>query len=121
MKELLIVSLGSFVGGGLRYLVGRLIGTWVSMPFPWATLTVNVVGCFFIGLLSGWAMGGHLSPNVKLLLVTGCCGGFTTFSTFMNENFLLGRDGQMLTAFCYTAVSLLLGLGAVALGYLCSK
>lgn len=121
MKELLIVSLGSFVGGGMRYLVTRLVGEWSAMPFPFGTFIVNIVGCLLIGLLSGWVMGGHLSPQIKLLLVTGCCGGFTTFSTFMNENFLLGRDGQMLIALLYTAMSFLLGLGAVALGYWLTK
>ena len=70
-----------------------------------------------IGLLSGLSLGGQISPTTKLVLVTGFCGGFTTFSTFMNENLLLGRDGAMLSAVIYTLLSLALGLIAVIIGY----
>ena len=80
-------------------------------------MAVNVVGCFLIGLLSGLSIGGHISPTTKLVLVTGFCGGFTTFSTFMNENLLLGREGTMLSAVLYTLQSLALGLVAVIFGY----
>jgi CrcB protein len=84
---------------------------------PWGTMAVNVIGCFLIGLLSGLSLGGQISPTTKLVLVTGFCGGFTTFSTFMNENLLLGRDGAMLSAVLYTLLSLALGLIAVIIGY----
>ena len=103
MKDLLLVCIGSFFGGGARYLIGKTVQSWVAVSFPWRTMAVNVIGCFLIGLLSG--------------LVTGFCGGFTTFSTFMNENLLLGRDGAMLSAVLYTLVSLALGLIAVIIGY----
>ena len=117
MKELLLVCIGSFFGGGLRYLVGKAVQSWVAVSFPWGTMTVNVIGCFLIGLLSGLSLGGQISPTTKLVLVTGFCGGFTTFSTFMNENLLLGRDGAMLSAVLYTLLSLALGLIAVIVGY----
>jgi CrcB protein len=117
MKDLLLVCIGSFFGGGLRFLIGKAIQTWLSVVFPWGTLAVNVIGCFLIGMLSGLSLGGQISPSTKLLMVTGFCGGFTTFSTFMNENLLLGRDGSMMTAIVYTMVSLVLGLGAVIVGY----
>ena len=107
MKELLLVCIGSFFGGGARYLVGKAVQSWVAVSFPWGTMAVNVIGCFLIGLLSG----------LSLVLVTGFCGGFTTFSTFMNENLLLGRDGAMLSAVLYTLLSLALGLIAVIIGY----
>jgi CrcB protein len=80
-------------------------------------MAINIVGCFLIGLLSGLSLGGQISPATKLVLVTGFCGGFTTFSTFMNENLLLGRDGSMLSAVLYTLASLALGLIAVIIGY----
>lgn len=80
-------------------------------------MAVNIAGCFLIGLLSGLSLGGNISPTTKLVLVTGFCGGFTTFSTFMNENLMLGRDGSMLSAVLYTLASLVLGLLAVILGY----
>ena len=117
MKELLFVCIGSFFGGRARYLVGRAIQSWVAVSFPWGTVAINIVGCFLIGLLSGLSLGGQISPATKLVLVTGFCGGFTTFSTFMNENLLLGRDGAMLSAVLYTLASLALGLIAVIIGY----
>lgn len=117
MKELLLVCIGSFFGGGARYLLGKVVQSLVAVSFPWGTMAVNVVGCFLIGLLSGLSIGGHVSPTTKLVLVTGFCGGFTTFSTFMNENLLLGRDGAMLSAALYTLLSLALGLIAVIIGY----
>jgi len=117
MKELLLVCVGSFFGGGARYLVGKMVQTWLSVAFPWGTMAVNVLGCFLIGLFSGLSLGGQISPSTKLILTTGFCGGFTTFSTFMNENLLLGRDGSLLPAVLYTIASLALGLLAVILGY----
>ncbi len=117
MKELLFVCIGSFFGGGARYLVSKVVQTWLSVAFPWGTMAVNVIGCFFIGLLSGLSLGGQLSPSTKLILVTGFCGGFTTFSTFMNENLMMGRDGAVLSAILYTLLSLFLGLVAVIIGY----
>ena len=117
MKDLLLVCIGSFFGGGARYLVGKTVQSLVAVSFPWGTMAVNIVGCFLIGLLSGLSIGGQISPTTKLVLVTGFCGGFTTFSTFMNENLLLGRDGAMLSAALYTLLSLALGLVAVIIGY----
>ena len=127
MKELLLVCIGSFFGGGARYLVGKAVQSWVAVSsfpvldrlpvaFPWGTMAVNVIGCFLIGLISGLSLGGQISLTTKLVLVTGFCGGFTTFSTFMNENLLLGRDGAMLSAVLYTLLSLALGLIAVIIG-----
>jgi CrcB protein len=117
MKELWLVCLGSFFGGGARYLVSKAVQSCLAVSFPWGTMAVNVVGCFLIGLLSGLSLGGQMSPTTKLVLVTGFCGGFTTFSTFMNENLLLGRDGAVLSAVLYTFASLALGLVAVLIGY----
>ena len=122
MKELLLVCIGSFFGGGMRYLVAllheRLIGPSAVACglFPWATFAVNVIGCLLIGLFTGIAASGHLPAQWKLVLVTGFCGGFTTFSTFMNENYLLGKDNLMMLAI-YTVASLALGMGALVVGY----
>ena len=117
MKELLLVSAGSFVGGGLRYLVGKWLGQMFATSFPWGTFAVNIVGCFLIGVFSSLSLGGHLSTNMKLLLATGLCGGFTTFSTFMNDSLLLSREGNVTTAVLYTALSLILGMAAVVAGH----
>ena len=113
MKELLCVCLGSFVGGGLRHLAARWLPLVVpAAAFPYATLVVNVVGCFLIGVFTTLFGSGVLSPTTRALLVTGFCGGLTTFSTFMNENVLLARDGSLLAAATYTVVSLILGMPA---------
>jgi CrcB protein len=115
LKEILMVGLGGFAGSTLRYLVGR----WLNGGFPWGTLVVNVVGCFLIGLLYALAERGNLaSPYMRLLLMTGFCGGFTTFSAFMNENLVMLRTGDLLPFALYTAGSILAGLIAVWLGYL---
>ena len=117
MKEILLVCIGSFFGGGARFLVSKALQSFVALSLPWGTMVVNVLGCFLIGLLSGWALNEQLSPTAKLVLVTGFCGGFTTFSTFMNENLLLSREGALLAAVLYTLGSMALGLLAVVLGY----
>ena len=122
MKNLLFVCIGSFFGGGMRYLVAllheRLTGPSAVAygSFPWATFAVNVIGCLLIGLFTGIAASGHIPAQWKLVLVTGYCGGFTTFSTFMNENYLLGKDNLMMLAI-YTVASLALGMGALVVGY----
>ena len=121
MKELLLVSIGSFFGGGLRFLVGKWLSQWLIMSFPWGTFAVNVVGCFLIGVFSSLSLGGHLSPNLKLLLATGLCGGFTTFSTFMNEGSTLLKDEQYLYMVLYVFGSIAVGFGAVLVGHFLAK
>lgn len=117
IKEVLLVGVGSFVGGGARHLVSRMVQTGAVGQFPLATFIVNVVGCLLIGFLSAlrWT-GGWMSPEMRLLLTTGFCGGFTTFSTFMNENASLASDGRGAVAVVYAALSLSVGLAAVWAG-----
>ena len=106
----------------MRYLVAllheRLTGpTAVAYgSFPWATFAVNVLGCLLIGLFTGIAASGHLPAQWKLVLVTGFCGGFTTFSTFMNENYLLAK-GHTAMLVAYTVASLVLGMAALTAGH----
>ena len=122
MKELLLVCIGSFFGGGMRYLVAllhdRLTGPSAVAygSFPWGTFAVNIIGCLLIGLFTGIAASGHLPAQWKLVVVTGFCGGFTTFSTFMNENYLLAKDNLVMLAI-YTLASLIVGMGALVVGY----
>ena len=75
MKEVLIVSIGSFFGGGMRYWVSKLVQSCTVIAFPFGTMAVNVAGCLIIGFLSGlnWREGGWMSPSAKLLLTTGFC------------------------------------------------
>lgn len=124
MKEVLWVSIGSFFGGGMRFLVSKVVQTYSVLSFPFGTMAVNVLGCLLIGFLSGLAWSednGVLTPGMKLLLTTGFCGGFTTFSTFMNESSALLKDGQYAYVMLYVFGSLVLGLLAVLAGHLMGK
>ena len=102
-----------FVGSGLGGVCRWLLSVWLNGQHPLGTLVVNVIGCFLIGLLSRLLPA---DPHFKLLLITGFCGGFTTFSTLMNENFLMLGRGQIISSLFYMALSLVLGLFAVWLG-----
>ena len=115
--KVLLVAVGSGLGGVLRYLVPCWIGA--AKGFPWATLTVNVVGSLLIGLLSGLLVrhGGSSAESIRCFAVVGFCGGFTTFSTFSNETFRLMENGQWGFAVVYVGTSVAAGLGAVALGW----
>ena len=117
MKEILLVCIGSFFGGGARFLVSKALQSFVALSLPWGTMVVNVLGCFLIGLLSGWALNEQLSPTAKLVLVTGFCGGFTTFSTFMNKNATMLRGGDYALFGGYFSASLLLGFAALIGGH----
>ena len=116
-----LVAAGSALGGVLRYLVS--LGLAAQKGFPWATLSVNVIGSFLIGLLSG-LIARHCGGNgegIRLFAVVGFCGGFTTFSTFSNETFRLLEGSQWISAAVYVGASVLAGFAAVSLGYLISK
>lgn len=122
MKELLIVSIGSFFGGGMRFLVSKMVQSCTVFAFPFGTMTVNVLGCLIIGFLSALTWTGTvMSPSTKLLLTTGFCGGFTTFSTFMNETSSLMKEGEYLYVFLYLFGSILLGFLAVLAGQQLAK
>ena len=123
MKEVLIVSIGSFFGGGMRYWVSKMVQSCTVIAFPFGTMAVNVAGCLIIGFLSGlnWREGGWMSPSAKLLLTTGFCGGFTTFSTFMNEGAGLMKEENYLYMMLYLSGSLALGLIAVLAGHYLAK
>lgn len=117
-KDLIIVSIGSFFGGGLRFLVSKGIQTLTILSFPFGTLTVNVLGCLVIGFLSGiLATGAWLSPSMKLMLTTGLCGGFTTFSTFMHESSTMAKNEDFVTLAIYITASLVFGMIAVLAGH----
>ena len=118
MKEILLVCIGSFFGGGARFLVSKALQSFVALSLPWGTMVVNVLGCFLIGLLSGWALNEQLSPTAKLVLVTGFCGGFTTFSTFSKEALIILQSGNTWGFAGYVATSVIFGIALVAVGYI---
>jgi CrcB protein len=122
LKQLLLIGLGGFVGSIARFLVSRLNTRidWLSIPL--GTLTVNVVGSFLIGFLIGISEKSPiLTVELRMFLMVGLCGGFTTFSSFTGENLMLMRNGQFLTLFLYTGLSILLGFTAVYLGYISTR
>lgn len=108
---LIWVMIGSAVGGGCRYLLSKAITENVSGSFPWGTFAVNMIGCLVIGLLFGLIDRGiTITPQMRALLITGFCGGFTTFSTFAHENYLLFNDSRFWLLFLYAVASFALGL-----------
>lgn len=121
MKTVLVIGVGSFIGGTLRYLVAQQVQKNFLSTFPFGTLSVNIVGCFLIGLVFALSDRGNLSQEWRLFLATGICGGFTTFSAFSNETIALLRDGQFLYAGLYVTSSVTLGLVATFLGYMILK
>jgi len=117
IKSILAVGAGSFLGGAARYLVS-LAMKGLSKEFPWATLVVNLVGCFLIGLLWGaFSKNGTEGSNWALFLTVGLCGGFTTFSTFSKEALMMLQGGNIWGFAGYVAISLVAGIALVALGY----
>ena len=117
IKTILAVGVGSFLGGAARYLVS-LAMKGVTKGFPWATLTVNLVGCFLIGFLWGvFSKNGTEGSNWALFLTVGLCGGFTTFSTFSKEALLMLQGGNIWGFAGYVGISVIVGIALVALGY----
>ena len=115
LRAYLVVALGGALGSVLRYAVARVLP---AGTFPWATFWVNMAGAFLMGILAGWAAReGTLGTTGWLLLATGFCGGFTTFSSFALENILLLRGGDLAIALSYTAGTLVLGLLLCGAGY----
>ena len=122
IRNILLIGLGGFVGSIARYLVSRLNNhiEWLSIPV--GTLLVNVTGSLLIGFLIGISEKSPiLTVELRMFLMVGLCGGFTTFSSFTGENLMLMRNGQFLPLFLYTGLSILLGFVAVYFGYISTK
>jgi CrcB protein len=113
----LLVFIGGGVGSCLRYSFSLFIKTKPN-TFPWATLSANLVSCFIIGLLIGFISKSELSDNQRLLLITGFCGGFSTFSTFGAEVLDLVKVGMLGTALSYVFISIVVGCLLVLAGTL---
>ncbi|MDQ1029494.1 CrcB protein [Streptomyces umbrinus] len=112
----LLVIVGAAVGAPLRYLTDRAIQARHDIVFPWGTFTVNIVGCFILGTLTGAVTYGAASQSVQLLIGTGLCGALTTYSTFSYETLRLAETGAKFFATANIAVTLVAGLGAVFIG-----
>ena len=123
LQQALLVGAGGFIGSMLRYTVRELVNrTFPLSGFPYGTLVVNVLGCFFIGLVSGLAESRQIfSPNFRLFVMLGFLGGFTTFSTFGYETYALMRDMESFRATANIFLHITLGLMAVLFGQMLVK
>ena len=119
MRDIILVGAGGGLGAVLRLqLSGWISRTWLVPTFPFGTACVNLTGCLVIGILAGVAeRSSFLNDDLRLLLLTGLLGGFTTFSAFGIETFLLIRQEQIVSASIYVLTSVLGGLLLVWLGY----
>lgn len=116
MKQALLVFIGGGLGSVLRYWIGRFLNNTES-GIPYGTFTVNILGSLLIGIILGLAArSDSLSTNQTLLLATGFCGGFTTFSTFAYENHVFLKSGDFASFAFYTMASFIVGFLAVFLG-----
>jgi CrcB protein len=114
------IAAGAALGGMLRYFLSGVAARLAGETFPWGTLLVNVTGCMFIGFFA--ALAGPegrliLPPNIRLFVMTGLCGGYTTFSTFSYETLRLVQDGEWGYAGWNIAASVVLCLAGVWAGY----
>lgn len=122
LRSILLVAIGGAAGSVLRYLTSLAVKHYFSGSFPLGTFIVNMLGCLLIGIFSGWALKYQwANPNFTLLVMTGFCGGYTTFSAFALENFNLMQNDNFITAITYTALSIFAGIACVWLGILLTK
>ncbi|MDB2520972.1 MAG: fluoride efflux transporter CrcB [Flavobacteriaceae bacterium TMED42] len=122
MKQLLIVFIGGGLGTVMRFLIGKLI-PYSGKGFPWNTFCANLLGCLLIGLLTGYFMRNSSENQSSLILFAtiGFCGGFTTFSSFANENLSFIRSGDYAILLSYSLLSISTGILMVYLGILIDK
>ncbi|MFN4247906.1 MAG: fluoride efflux transporter CrcB [Flavipsychrobacter sp.] len=117
IKIFLAVFIGGGIGSFCRYMLGAFFAKYYPTVFPLSTFLINIIGCFLIGLLYVMSNKYHWFGNEwRLLLITGYCGAFTTFSTFAFENIKLLQSGQIATFITYSLLSYTLGLLAVLAG-----
>jgi len=119
LSTLLFVALGGSIGAVLRYLIANVGQSWTVSSFPIGTLVVNVLGCAAIGLITAMLIGSQSQHRevLRLLLVVGVLGGFTTFSSFAFDSIELFDDGRSGQAMLYIILTNVLGIGAALLFY----
>lgn len=120
-RYLVYVIVGSSFGGVARYLSQEFVQKRFPSFIPLSTLSVNIIGSFIIGIIYALAERSKISAEVRILLATGFCGGFTTFSSFAFENVKLLQDGEFFNTALYIVLSLVIGFVAVYLGILFTK
>lgn len=121
MKQLVFVFIGGGLGSVLRFLIGKFLNN-PENGIPYGTFAANILGSFLIGIVLGLsAKHESLTQNQTLLLATGFCGGFTTFSTFAYENHMFLKSGDFINFAIYTIASFVIGFLAVFLGMYLAK
>jgi CrcB protein len=121
-RAIILVALGGGFGSVLRYLTTLFISRYFQAAYPLGTFAVNITGCLIVGMSLGLFERQQLaSPDLKLLFITGFCGGYTTFSAFSAENIGLFQSGRSLAAFLYIVSSITIGMLAVWLGIIITK
>lgn len=117
IKGMILAGCGGFIGTCGRYLVGKLASAMFQGSFPLGTFLVNMIGCLIIGVLFGLLEKTNvMTADEGVLLVTGFCGGFTTFSTFAGDILSLGSKGDWMTSALYLGASVILGVLLVWVG-----
>jgi CrcB protein len=117
INNILLVGLGGGMGSIARYLCQRWVAAALIQPFPWGTFAVNVAGCFLIGIFFGLSLKSEgITDSWRIFLLTGLCGGFTTFSAFTLEGIGLLKEQKIVLFFTYVAGSVIIGLIATLLG-----
>jgi CrcB protein len=116
MKIILMIGIGSCIGGMCRYLLSQFVQNKFLSAFPYGTMTVNIIGCFLIGVVFALSERGNFTMEWRLFLATGVLGGFTTFSSFSLETVSMLRGGQLWYAFFYILCSVIIGLLATFAG-----
>jgi CrcB protein len=121
VKIVWAIAVGAAVGGLARYYLGMAIQQRTGVSFPWGTLVINVTGSLLLGFIIRYALAVEVSVELRALLTTGFCGGYTTFSTFSYETAALLEDGQYERAGAYAFGSVLISLAATFCGFLLAR
>jgi CrcB protein len=122
IRTFFLIALGGGVGSVFRYLTSIIVQKYYASVFPLATLITNILGCFLIGLIAGFLDKNQMTnSDLKWFLITGFCGGYTTFSAFGYENISLLQNNNSGLAFVYMGLSVITGLFAVWLGLFFTK
>ena len=116
-RSVLIVGFGGFIGTAMRFVISRYFQLHINSVFPWSTLLINILGSFLIGIIFGLSEKGDiLSAEWRIFLTVGICGGFTTYSSFSNDSFILLQDKEFLRFALYAGISFFFGILTVLIG-----